>query len=64
MGVIPAGRGTTKLTGVRDHTCAAKTLSAREIVARLKVMIAEAKEDDEKRKQYFGYFETSEGDLY
>lgn len=31
--------------------------------ARIEARIAEVKEDDEKRKLYFGYFETSDGDL-
>lgn len=43
----------------RTHAVA----SLREAKARLEAMIAESKEDDEKRKLYFGYFETSQGDL-
>lgn len=37
--------------------------SIREAIARLKTIIAESEADDEKRKLYFGYFETSDGDI-
>ncbi|WP_165435490.1 hypothetical protein [Bradyrhizobium sp. Leo121] len=40
-----------------------QSLSFREAKARLKAMIAEAKENDESRKRYFGFFQTSDGDL-
>jgi hypothetical protein len=40
-----------------------QTSSFSEAKARLEAMIAESKEDDEKRKLYFGYFQTSDGDL-
>lgn len=47
----------------RDCECAPKKLSVREAVAQLKAIVAETQDDEAKRKQYFGYFETSEGDL-
>jgi hypothetical protein len=34
-----------------------------QIKARIASATAEAKEDEEKRKLYFGYFETSEGNF-
>jgi hypothetical protein len=33
------------------------------VKARIEAAITEAKEDDEKRKLHFGYFETTEGNL-
>ncbi|TCU75108.1 hypothetical protein EDE08_103325 [Bradyrhizobium sp. R2.2-H] len=38
-------------------------VSVREAVARLKAIVAESMADENKRKLYFGYFETSDGDL-
>lgn len=48
---------------LRDDASTQRASSFREVVARLKAVLAEAKEDDEKRKLHFGYFETSEGNL-
>lgn len=45
---------------VRDGT---PPLSVREAVTRLRAILRECAEDDEKRKLYFGYFKTSRGDL-
>ncbi|GMO40878.1 hypothetical protein [Bradyrhizobium sp. TM233] len=38
-------------------------VSIREAAARLKAIVAECMADEEKRKLYFGYFVTSDGDL-
>ncbi|MGY3610453.1 MULTISPECIES: hypothetical protein [unclassified Bradyrhizobium] len=47
---------------VRDGA-RAQTISFREAKARLEAVIAEAKEDADKRKIHFGTFETSEGNI-
>lgn len=46
-----------------QNTTEKPPVSLREAVARVKAIIAESEADDEKRKFYFGYCETSEGDL-
>lgn len=47
----------------REAERAPNVLSVGESVARLKAILAEAANDDEKRRRYFGYFQTSDGDL-
>ncbi|MFK4507216.1 hypothetical protein ABIF81_002394 [Bradyrhizobium daqingense] len=50
-----------------EHTQAERNdaphIPIREATARLKVILQECAEDDDKRKHYFGYFRTSDGDL-
>ncbi|MGX9430287.1 hypothetical protein [Bradyrhizobium sp. LeoA1S1] len=62
--LFPPTTGTpmTNQQDVRDGA-RAQTLSFREAKARLEAIIAEAKEDADKRKIHFGHIETSEGNI-